>query len=106
MASNIKTYWSGYQGFEQTTLSESDYRVRTLLNLDYSHQREQNTIRLSIKQMEDTAYFLLRTHEEKIVAIKGGTFQKLEPDAYLINAQSPEVELVLESLSLKEQGEK
>ncbi len=103
IASNVRTYWSGYRGYEQTTLSESDYRVRILLNLDYSQKREENTIYLQVEQPGEQAWFLLRTHEEKVTAVRGGEFQKLEANAYLIQAQETGVEIVLEPVSLKEQ---
>lgn len=106
MASNVQTYWYPYRGYEQTTLSESDFRVRTLLNLDYGHSREKNVIALQVKNAEAGAFFLLRTHDEKITEIKGGEFQKLEKDAYLIKTMETVVEITLEPLSLKEQKEK
>ena len=103
IASNVRTYWSVFRKYEKTTFSESDFRVRTLLNLDYSQKREGNTIVLSVEQAEDGAYFLLRTHEEKIVGIRGGKYKKLETDAYLITAEAAVVEIDLEQISLKEQ---
>lgn len=105
-ASNVRTYWSGYDGYEQTTLSESDYRVRILLNLDYSHGREGQTILLQTEQPGEASWFLLRTHEEKIVAIEGGEFQELEANAYLIKALETTVEITVEPVSLKEQRKK
>lgn len=106
LASNVQTYWYPYRGYEQTTLSESDYRVRTLLNLDYAHEREKNIITLQVENAEDGAFFLLRTHDEKITEIKGGEYEKLEKDAYLIKTMEDVVEITVEPLSLKEQKEK
>lgn len=105
MASNVTTYWSDFRTYEQTTLSESDARVRTLLNLDYSHKREENTIVVRVENVEEPSWFLLRTHDEKIVKITGGSFQKLEKNAYLIRVTEPLVEIMLEPVSLKEQNE-
>ena len=105
MASNVTTYWSDFRTYEQTTLSESDARVRTLLNLDYSHKREENTIVVRVENVEEPSWFLLRTHDEKIVKITGGSFQKLETNAYLIRVTEPLVEIMLEPVSLKEQNE-
>ena len=103
MASKVRTYWADYRSYEQTTLSESDYRVRTMLNLDYSHERTADTVVLKVENTEGEACFLLRTHEEKIVGIRGGEFQKLETNAYLIKAQEAVVEIDLEKVTLKEQ---
>ena len=106
MASNVSTYWAAYREYEQTTLSESDLRVRALLNLEYDHERTADTIRLQVNHVEAESYFLLRTHDEKISAITGGEYQKLENNAYLIKAVDTVVEVKLEPMSLKEQREK
>lgn len=103
IASNIRTYWSGYQGYEQTAMSESDYRIRTMLNLDYSHEREENTIVLNVEEAQYGAWFLLRTHDELVVKVRGGEYEELEANAYLICAKEPVVEIELRQASLKEQ---
>ncbi len=106
MSSNVSTYWDSFSDYEQTTLSESDCRVRNLLNMDYSHKRESDILVLQVKNVEAESYFLLRTHEEKISSITGGDYLKLEADAYLIKAEETVVEINLEPVSLKEQIEK
>lgn len=102
MSSNVSTYWSGNSGLAQTTLSESDFRVRKFLNLDYSHERYDDEIVLTIKNMTGEVWFLLRTHEEKITKIRGGSYEKLESGMYLITAKDAVVEIDLEPLTLKE----
>ena len=59
-----------------------------------------------MENAEDGAFFLLRTHDEKITEIKGGEYEKLEKDAYLIKTMEDVVEITVEPLSLKEQKEK
>ncbi len=105
MSSNIQTYWSGKSGLEQTTLSQSDLRVRNFLNLDYSHEREGDRVILEVENTTDEVWFILRTHDEKIEKIKGGTYKKLEKGIYLITAEEEVVELKLTPLTLKEQCE-
>ncbi len=105
MSSNIQTYWSGKSGLEQTTLSESDLRVRKFLNLDYSHERIDDKVILKVENAADTTWFLLRTHDEKIKKIKGGSYKELEKNLYLITAEDAVVELSLVPLTLKEQCE-
>lgn len=105
MSSNIQTFWSGNSGLEQTTLSESDERVRTLLNLDYGHERVDNTICLNVNNKAEHSWFILRTHDEGIVKLQGGKFEKLDGNMYLIMAEKPVVEIELEPLGLKEQEE-
>jgi len=106
MASNVESYWAKRWNLEQTTLTESDTRVRTLLNLDYRHEKTDNTITLQIENMETISYFVLRTHDEKIDSLTGGTYEKLEQNVYLIKAEESKVEISLEPMSLKEQKER
>lgn len=106
MSSNVRTYWSGDSGFEQTTLSESDLRVRNFLNLDYEDGRSGDTVVLQVKNAAGETWFLLRTHGEKIKEIRGGEYQKLEENAYLIKVAEKTVEIDLEPIGLKEQSEK
>lgn len=106
MSSNVHTYWSGNSGFEQTTLSESDLRVRNFLNLDYKDGRRGDTVVLKVSNVSQDAWFLLRTHGEKIKEIRGGEYEKLEADAYLIRVMEEIVEIDLEPVSLQERSGK
>ena len=101
MSSNIYTYWKN-KGLDRTTLSQSDYRARVFLNLDYSHKREEDIITLSVKNISEEAWFVLRTHDEEIVAIHGGEYKKLEKNVYLITAKEASIKIKLEPLTLKE----
>lgn len=103
MASNVESYWAKRWDLEQTTLSESDTRVRTLLNLEYRHEKTDNVITLQVGNTETASYFVLRTHDEKIDSLTGGTYEKLEQNIYLIKAEESTVEISLEPMSLKEQ---
>ena len=106
MSSNVHTYWNGRGGFEETTLSESDMRIRTLLNLDYQDGRNEDTIVLQVSNAAKPAWFVLRTHAEKIVEIRGGEYQELEKNVYLIKVLEDTVEIEVEQLSLQEQVSK
>ncbi len=106
MSSNVLTYWAKDNGFEKTTLSESDARVRSFLNLNYQDSRVDNKIVLQASNFGEEAWFILRTHDEKIVSIKGGIYSTLEKNVYLIKVLDSTVELEVEPLSLKEQGAK
>ena len=90
------TYWKPYSAFDKTTLSESDVRGRRFLNLDYSEERQGDVICVSVKNFEEEAYFILRTHGEKITAVENGTFTQLEEDAYLIGANEEKLMITLE----------
>ncbi len=106
MSSNVHTYWSGGLGFESSTLSESDRKVRSFLNLDFKHNRVDDCIVLEATGFGQEAYFLLRTHDEKIVSMSGGTYYELEQNVYLIKLLEPRVEINVKTLTLEEQGAK
>ena len=95
IVTNLDTYWKPFSGFQNTTLSESDARIRTFLNLDFQDAREGDTIRLRLSNA-DEGWFLLRTHGERIADIDGGEYQEIETDAYLIHVQQESVEILLE----------
>ena len=85
------TYWSDFKMFDQTTLSESDERMRRFLAMDYSDSRIADSITLQIQNFDQDGYFILRTHDEDIKSVKGGTFQKIENNAFLIHASQKTV---------------
>ena len=92
MSSSLHTYWEPYRGFDQTTLTESDARVRTFLNLSYSDERTDDTITLEVSgRDEDTCYFILRTHGEKLESAVGATYSEIEDYVYLITVNSDRV---------------
>ena len=90
-SSNLLTYWKNFAGFDSTTLSESNARTRTFLNLDYSQSREDNEI--TLKTSEPGSWFVLRLHDEEIDEVEGVTETKLEDNAYLIYAEVTTVKI-------------
>lgn len=96
-SSNLLTYWKDYTSFEKTTLTESDVRVRRFLNLDFTESRDADELTVHIKNFENEAYFILRTHGESPAAVQGGSCLELEDDAYLIRAEQEELVITLES---------
>ena len=97
-SSNLLTYWKKFTGFDSTTLSESNTRTRTFLNLDFSETRTDDEIIL--KTSESGSWFILRTHGEEIEEIEGGTQKKLEDNVYLIQAQDTTVKIQVKSAGL------
>lgn len=97
-SSNLLTYWKKFTGFDSTTLSESNTRTRTFLNLDFSETRTDDEIIL--KTSESGSWFILRTHGEEIEEIEGGTQKKLEDDVYLIQAQDTTVKIQVKTAGL------
>ena len=94
--SNVSTYWTRFDGFEQTVMSESDRRVRKFLNLEYGVEREGDRLMLRLPEESGDAWFVLRLHGEAAADIRGGEFRELEPGAYLIHAMDSRVEIALE----------
>ena len=97
-SSNLLTYWKKFTGFDSTTLSESNTRTRTFLNLDFSETRTDDEIIL--KTSESGSWFILRTHGEEIEEIEGGTQKKLEDNVYLIQAQDTTVKIQVKTAGL------
>ena len=97
-SSNLLTYWKNFRDFDSTTLSESNARIRTFLNLAYSQSREDNTITLQTSEVG--SWFILRTHGEEIDEIDGGNQTEIEADAYLICAEDTTVKIRLKEQEL------
>lgn len=97
-SSNLLTYWKNFRDFDSTTLSESNARIRTFLNLAYSQSREDNTI--TLRTSEAGSWFILRTHGEEIDEIDGGSQTEIEADAYLICAEDTTVKIRLKEQEL------
>ena len=96
MSSALTTYWAPFRVFDRTTLAESDQRVRVFLNLDYDVSRNNDEITIEVGGRDDnTCYFMLRTHGEEIDGMDGGTYEKIEGNAYLLTIDSDEVKLHL-----------
>ncbi len=92
---NIKYHWKPFQSFEGTTLSQSDKRIRNFLALDYWESRESNRITLEVSGLREPVWFLLRTKDEAIENMEGGTWQRLEENIYLLEVEEEKVSLVM-----------
>lgn len=90
-SSNLLTYWKNFTVFDSTTLSESNMRTRTFLNLDFSQSRIENEI--TLQTTTPGSWFMLRTHGEEIADIEGGTWTEIEEGAYLLQAADTTVKI-------------
>ena len=95
LSSNLIAYWEDYKMFDETTLTESDKKIREFLALRYSHERVEDVIYLDITGFNENVSFILRTHEEKITGIKGAEFTEIEEGAWLIKAKEAQIEISL-----------
>ncbi len=95
--SNVSTYWKRLALYEQTTLSESDLRIRRMLSLDYDSYAEDisggEMITLMVSGGGEESYFLLRVHDSKISDITGGDYTMIDKDSYLICAREEIVKI-------------
>lgn len=94
-ASNICTYQKPFMVFDETTLSESDKRIRRFFALSYSTEWKDNIISLGIDGLEEEAWFLLHTGTREIEDIQGGSFSMVEDGVYLICAEDEQVKIRL-----------
>lgn len=95
---NLLTYWNKFRMFDSTTLSESNTRVRTLLNLDYAQERSGDTV--CLQATLPGSQFVLRTHGEEIAECEGASWKQLEQDVYLLVLQDTSAQIQLQSASL------
>lgn len=98
LSSNLITYWKNFSAFESTTASTSNGRARTFLNVDYSDERVKDTVTLNVSKTD--SYFILRTHSEDVKKVEGGTYEKIEDDAFLIHVDDEQVVIQLEDSDL------
>jgi len=94
IAGNLNTYWKGFSTFAKTTLTESDRKVRTFLNLDYRDEREGDCVYLEASGAEE-CWFVLRVHGEEITSISGADYQEIEKGSYLLHVTQERVEIHL-----------
>ena len=92
----VDTFGRLFAVFDSTTVSESDARIWSFLNLHYSDSREGDAIRMQVSGDEGVKWFLLRTHNEAVSRVEGGSWKQLEEGAYLISAEEEEVSITLE----------
>ncbi len=95
---NIDTFWKVFHMFDNTTASESDRRIRNFLSLDYEHQLNDNVLSLEVKNMQDKAWFILRTNGQKVDKVEGASVKKIEDEAYLLMINEADVKIYLKNM--------
>lgn len=79
----LYSYFRPWTVFEALTLTESDYRVRNFLNMNYSYKREDSKVSVSA-DMDGEGWFIFRSHNQEIVSVDNGTFTEIEKGAWLV----------------------
>lgn len=95
MASTVSTYGQQYSGFDGTTTAECDARIRQFLAMDYSEIRTGNQIKIKVHGTTGSVWFILRTHNEVILNVDGGSWKELEEGAYLIEMAGENASAIL-----------
>ena len=97
--SNLTTYSNPFRAEDNLTVTECDARIRTYFDMEYEVGRSDDVITLTSDRgsEKNIGYFILRTHNEKVVSVSGGEFKKMEEDAYLISAVQDKLEIRLTS---------
>ena len=101
ISQNICTYWQDFDLFSETTLAESDARIRKFLALDYRTEQKGNQILLHTNDFEDAAWFLVKINWGEPGEVQGGTLQEMGGGYYLLEATETEVVISLEKRELK-----
>lgn len=97
LSQNLTTYWRDYEVFAQTTLTESDARVRKFLTLDYRTERMNDEIFLHINEFEGCAWFLLKLNDGVPGQVQGASLQDMGGGYYLLEATETEVMIEVKS---------
>ncbi len=100
---NIQDHRIGEYGFDNTTVSQCDERIRSFLALDYAHRREFNMIYLEVNDTRGPVWFVLRTDNESIDNMEGGSWQRLEQDVYLLTIEQKNAVITMKSAYSREQ---
>ena len=97
LMANTITYWKPFSAFSGTTLSQSDSRIRRFLSLNYEEvaNESNNKILIHVSEGDETAWFVLRTNDEVISDVDGGTYEKIEDNVWLIGMEESSILITL-----------
>jgi hypothetical protein len=96
LAANTSTYWKPYSAFAKTTLIQSDAKIRKFFTLTYNQERIGNIVTVDIQNVTGEVDFLLRTFQEKVDQVEGGSFRLIEEGVYLITTDQPHMKITLD----------
>ncbi len=89
--SYVTSYWSDRLVFDATTISESDARIRKMLSVKYSTEKQDKDTVVVRSEGADENFFVFRTHDREIESIsENAEFTRIEKDAYLLKVKPGE----------------
>lgn len=82
---NLSTYYGRFRFLTPLTLSETGTRISEFLNTDISVSDYSSNNRMVITVRSGScSRLLVRTHDQDIVSVDGGTAEKAEDDSYIL----------------------
>lgn len=99
-SSNLITYWKQYSGFANTTLSESDERIRRFFALNYTDGKQENRIHLHVERFDESAFFVFKLNSGEIDQVEGANVVDLKHDFYLLEVFQEDVVITLKEHKL------
>lgn len=94
-ATNLNEYWKDFDIFNRCTVSEADDHIRDYMKLRYTQRRSKDVINIETNGHNKDVYFLLRTHNEDIDKVDGGTFKKIGKETYLVTLKEGKASIYL-----------
>lgn len=96
VSSYAKTLGKPGTAFSHLTATESDVRIRDLLNLDYRASKSGNVIQMSAENYGENGWFILRLQEGTIKNAVGVDYTMIEKNMYLLRITAPNATIQLE----------
>lgn len=87
--------WNQKYGLKTSTISECGAAVQKYCNLNYSQTLDGNDLNIKVDGLIDNAYMMLRLNGKRIVSMKGGTYQKISDDVYVLEINDKDVSVKL-----------
>ena len=97
LSANISTYWKDFQGFDGTTVSECDKRIRNFLSLPTGKSGRIISLCWKKKGRMSRPGSFCGSIMKRLKRWVGGSYKKLEEGVWLIQADSNNVILNLKS---------
>lgn len=98
ISQNLSTYWQDFKALSQTTLTESDARVRQFLALDYRTERVGDQIFVHTNEFHGAVWFLFKLNDGAPGHVQGGQVQDMGGGFYLLEATDTEVVIDIENI--------
>ena len=93
-ASYRDTFFRDYDLFEEVTASQAARRADTFMGIDYAYNRSDDMVKVTSDRTG--AYYMIRTHGERVKDVIGGSAQLVDDDSYIIHVRNLSATVFLE----------